>query len=112
MGGIEIPMLPMGYWSPSNITKFRKAPEQNYKIIKDVVYKQPDLNDVADAQTHLKESKRNSLLHVFKKHQSIFKARRGNWLGQDVDIELKPDATPFHVQAYRVPEAYKKPLRK
>ena len=27
-GGIEIPMLPMGYWSPSNITKSRKAPEQ------------------------------------------------------------------------------------
>jgi len=54
--GFEIPMLPMGYWSPSTITKFKKKPEENYIIVKDATYKQPDLNDVTDAQTHLKES--------------------------------------------------------
>ena len=65
-GWIEIPMLPMGNWSFSNITKLRKAPEQNYKIIKDDVYTQSDLNDVAEAQTRLKKSQRNILLHVLK----------------------------------------------
>ena len=29
-----------------------------------------------------------------------------------MDIELKADTTPFHARPYRVPEAYKKPLRK
>ena len=63
-------------------------------MVKDAVYKYPDLKDVDDAQNHLKESQRNILLHVLKKHQDIFKVKRGNWLGQDVDIELKTDATP------------------
>ena len=111
-GGIEIPMLPMGYWTSSNIKNFRKKPEENYKIIKDAAYKQPDLNDVAAAQTHLKESQRSILLHILNKHKAIFKAKRGHWSGQDVEIELKADATPYHARAYRVPEAYKKPLRK
>ena len=64
-------MLTMGYWAPSAIEKFRRQPEKNYTIVKDAEYKQPDLNDVADAQTHLKESQRNILLHVLKKHHTI-----------------------------------------
>ena len=97
-GGIEIPMLPMGHLTSTNIKKFRKEPEQNYKIIKDAAYKQPDLNDVAAAQTHLKESQRSILLHILHKHKAIFKAKRGHWAGQDVDIELKADATPYHAR--------------
>ena len=111
-GGIEIPMLQMGYWSSSAFTKFKKAPEENYIIVKNDVYTQPDIRYVADVQTHLKESQRNILLHVFKKRQTIFKAKRGNWLSQNVDIEPESDATPFHARAYSVPEAYKKALRK
>ena len=107
MGGIEISLLPLGYWSPSAIQKYRRQPEENYIIVKDAEYKQFDFNDVADAQTHLKESQRNILLCVLRKYQAIFKARRGNWLGQDVDIEMKFDVPLFHARACRVPEAYK-----
>ena len=105
-GRIEISMLIMGYWAPSAIKKFRRQPEKNYTIVKDAEYKQPDLNDVADAQTHLKESQRNILLHVLKKHHTIFKAKRGNWLGQDVDIKLKSDVIPSRARTCRVTDAY------
>ena len=60
----------------------------------------------------MKESQRNILLRVLKKHQPIFKSWRGNWLGRDADIKLKADTTLFHARAYRVPKDYKKPLRK
>ena len=53
-------MLPMGYWSSSAIAKFKKVPEENYKIIKDGVYKQPDLQDVADTKTRLKSPSETS----------------------------------------------------
>ena len=49
-------MLPMGYWSSSAISNFKKVSEENYIMIENAVYKHPDLKDVADAQTHLKES--------------------------------------------------------
>ena len=53
MGGIEIPMLPNECWPSSAITKFKKALEEKYIIVKNAVYKQPDLKYVADAQTHV-----------------------------------------------------------
>ena len=52
--------------------------EENYVIIKDTKYKQPDLQDVAEVQNNLKEGQRNILLHILKKHQSTFKVERGN----------------------------------
>ena len=53
MGGIEIPMLPNEFWPSSAITKFKKALEEKYIIVKNAIYKQPDLKYVADAQTHV-----------------------------------------------------------
>ena len=52
--------------------------EENYIIIKDTKYKQPDLEGVAEVQNNLNEGQRNILLHILKKHQSNFKAERGN----------------------------------
>lgn len=49
---------------------------------------------------------------MLNKHQSIFKAKRGNWMEQDVNIELKSNYIPYHARPYRVPEVCKKALRK
>ena len=73
----------------------KDATERMSKIL-DAKYEQADLEKIVDECVHLDEEERSALLSLLKKHESLFDGTLGHWHGEDYDIELKPDAKPYH----------------
>ena len=46
-----------------------------------------------------------------EKYKSLFDGTLGNWKGKDYNIELRPDAMPYHARAYPIPKVYEQTLR-
>ena len=47
-----------------------------------------------------------------KKYETLFDGTLGHWCGEDYEIELKPNAKPYHAKPFPVPKAYEETLRK
>ena len=69
----------------SNATEALNAPK----------YKIADLEKIAQLSKNLSPVQRAMLLKVLQKHQECFQGRRGNWKGNPVSLEVKPNAIPY-----------------
>ena len=54
---------------------------------------------------HLNADQKLQLEKLLTKYESLFDGSLGHWRAKSVDIELKPDAKPFHARPYPVPKS-------
>ena len=66
---------------------------------------------VIDKCTHLKLEEREMLFKLLNKYKDLFDGTLGRWNLGTYDIELKPDAKPYHARGFPVPRVHEKTLR-
>jgi len=90
---------------------FAEEPEALYeaaerlKDIQDAKYEKADLDAVVKECKHLTNNQQHKLKTVLNEHSNLFDGTLGKWNMGAYDIELRPDATPFHAKSYPVPES-------
>jgi Reverse transcriptase (RNA-dependent DNA polymerase) len=75
------------------------------KHILDAKYERANLREIAQSAEHLCQRHRDPLYTTLKRHEELFNGSLGKWNMQDYDIELQPDAKPYHVKAFPIPQA-------
>ena len=68
------------------------------KRILDVKYEAADLEKVCAGQAHLTQLEQQQLLALLNKYADLFDGTLGRWNLEPVDLELKPDASPYHAR--------------
>ena len=89
--------------------------EETDRVVRilDAKYEPADLPQVVeDNCPHLSVAEMKSLLRVLLKYKSMFQGTLGQWNGDEVHFDLKPDATPWHGRPYPVPRVHRDTVRK
>ena len=74
----------------------------------DAKYEKANLSEVVDNNCkHLNIDQRNILLKLLIQYEELFDGTLGDWKGESVNFELKPDAKPYHGQPFPVPQVHK-----
>jgi hypothetical protein len=60
---------------------------------------------------HLTKDEQEKLKTLLKRYEHLFDGSLGTWVGEDYDIELRSDATPYHARAFPVPRVHEHTLR-
>lgn len=55
-------------------------------------YIKPDLCNEANKSIDLSDEKNEHLFQILKKHNNLFQGQHGNWIGEPVTLQIKPDA--------------------
>jgi len=84
---------------------------ERIKQILDAKYEKADLEQVAQDATHLTEEQRKQLHSVLQEYEDLFDGSLGKWNMGAYEIELQPDASPYHARAYPIPKAYTDTLK-
>jgi hypothetical protein len=66
------------------------------KGILDAKYKQADLHEVAASASHLAVEEQSCLHKALTEYSDLFDGTLGKWNMGAYDIELRPEATPYH----------------
>ena len=80
--------------------------------ILDANYEKPDLKAEVAKMTHLTDFQQTLLKALLGKHEALFDGKLGEWKGDPVDIELKPDAKPYHTKAYPIAHIHEATFKK
>ena len=80
--------------------------------ILDANYEQPDLEAELAKMMHLTDFQWTLLMALLRKHETLFDGKLGEWKGDPVDIELKPDAKPYHTKAYPITHIHEAMFKK
>ena len=116
--GVEIPMMPRGYWNDEKINDFHEEckaqlkEEANKTEILDAKYEKIDVEEVIENQNHLDSGKKNQLKELIHRQIEAFKGLRGSWKGKPIEIELVEGAKPYFSKPYKIPKAYEPVTRK
>ena len=81
------------------------------KDILDAKCEAADLEKVCSQQNHLTEDKQQRLLTLLDKCKDLFDGTLGKWNHEPIDLELKPDAKPYHARPYPVPRCHAETLK-
>ena len=81
------------------------------KGILDAKYEKADLHEVAESATHLSDDERQRLQSTLEEYTDLFDGTLGKWNMGAYNIELRPDATPYHARAFPIPQAYTDTLK-
>lgn len=84
---------------------------ERLKRILEAKYEAADLDEIADNATHITPEERDMLRAVLYKHKTLFDGTLGQWKGEDLKIELKPDAKPYHARAFPIPKIHTEVLK-
>ena len=76
------------------------------KKILDAKYEPANLEKIMRDCKHLTEDEQASLLALLCKFESLFDGMLGIWHDKPYNIELKPDATPYHARPFPVPKIH------
>ena len=72
--------------------------------LKQVTYEKHDLQAIVPKKcAHLTVYQQNKLLSALEEHAAIFKGKQGQWTGDEVHVELKPDSKPIRCKLYPIP---------
>ena len=75
------------------------------KRILDAKYEKADLTEIVTACTHLNTSEQQALLQLLCKYEDLFDGMLGKWQGTPYNVELKPDASPYHARPFPIPKS-------
>jgi len=81
------------------------------KKILNAKYEKADLTDICRKCTHLNSEEQAKLLSVLEKHETLFDGTLGCWEGREYDIEVKPDAMPYHARPFPIPRVHEATLK-
>jgi hypothetical protein len=84
---------------------------ERIKSILDAKYEAADLEKVCSAQDHLRIEEQRKLLALLDKYKDLFDGTLGKWNHEPVELELKPDAEPYHARPYPVPRCHAETLK-
>ena len=66
-------------------------------------HEKANLEQEVNKLIHLTKLQRVILLSCLKLYEDIFNGNLGDWNGTPVEIPLKDEANPYHVQAFTIP---------
>ena len=84
---------------------------QRIKTILDAKYEKANLQEVAAAATHLSTAEQHKLHSLLNKYEDLFDGSLGKWKMDAYEIELHPNATPYHARAYPIPQVHTATLK-
>jgi hypothetical protein len=76
-----------------------------------VKYKPADLNKIAHNCDYLTDDEQMQLLSLLHKYQHLFNGLLGTWNAKPYNIELKPDAKPYHSRPFPVSKIHEATLK-
>ena len=79
--------------------------------ILDAKYAPADLRAECDKCDSLTYDEKQKLLFLLQKYESIFDGTLGTWQTEDIKLELKPDAKPYHAKPFPVPYSQEQKLK-
>jgi hypothetical protein len=74
--------------------------------IYDTKYEPADLEKIARNCDYLTDNKQTQLLSLLHKYQHLFDCLLGTWNAKPYNIELKPNAKPYHSRPFPVPKIH------
>ncbi|HSN67194.1 MAG TPA: reverse transcriptase domain-containing protein [Fusibacter sp.] len=87
-----------------------EATERIKKIL-DAKYEAADIKTIVSDCNHLSPNEQDGLYKLLMKYESLFDGSLGTWKGEEYNIELKPDATPYHARAFPIPKIHEQTLK-
>jgi hypothetical protein len=81
------------------------------KQILDATYEKVELHHIVSECTHLSKTERRQLHEVLQEYETLFDGTLGYWKNEQYNIELQPDAKPYHARAYPIPKIHEQTLR-
>jgi hypothetical protein len=84
---------------------------ERIQSILDIKYAPADMDKIVQECTHLTETDRSALREVLARYEDLFDGSLGTWKAEPVELELHPDAKPYHAKPYPVPHSQEKKLR-
>ena len=84
---------------------------ERIKNILDAKYEAANLKEITKACIHLSETKQDGLHTLLNKYKTLFDGSLSTWTGGPYNIELKPDATPYHARAFPIPKVHEQTLK-
>ena len=81
------------------------------KRILDAKYEAANLPKVVDECSHLTKSQKQQLLKLLQKFESLFDGPLGTWQGEEIHIDLREGAQPYHAKPFPIPKAYEQQLK-
>ncbi len=99
------------FWhQESTETKTLKSATEQLKQILDAKYKKANLDKLVCECLYLTQDEQFKRLKLLRKHEHLFDGTLGRWDGRPYNIELKPDAKPYHARAFLIPKVHKPTL--
>jgi hypothetical protein len=96
-------MTPMRTWKKDVIPILKDVDESRAQTILDSKYKKQDIFIEQQAV----------LTRLLKKYESLFSGQLGVWPGEKIEVELMPDAKPYHCgKAMHIPHIHYETLNK
>ena len=113
--GAEMPFKPKGAtletaYHVEEAMSVQEATDR-IKAILDAKYEAADLEQVCSAQDQLNTEQQQKLLALLNRHAALFDGTLGKWNHEPVDLELKPDAEPYHARPYPIPRCHAETLK-
>ena len=113
--GVSIPMKDSDQVEEENFhipdpTALDDSAERLKKIL-DAKYEPADLRKVCQEQLQLNDEEQEALHQLLEKYSDLFDGTLGKWQMEDYDVELLPDAKPYHAKAYPIPRVHVNTLK-
>jgi len=81
------------------------------KRILDAKYEKADIEKICLEQAELDQKQQDQLAVLLRKYKALFDGQLGRWHGQEVKLELKEGAKPYHARAYNIPRCHIQTLK-
>ena len=81
------------------------------KHILDAKYEKANIDEIAAQAEHLTPSRQEHLAQFLKQYEDLFDGTLGKWKMGACEIELQPEATPYHAKAYPIPNIHTATLK-
>ena len=81
------------------------------KGILDAKYEPADLHKVCSSADHLTSKEQAKLEALLSKYKTLFDGSLGHWNDTEYEIELRPDAKPYHARSYPIPKVHLETLK-
>jgi transposase InsO family protein len=116
--GMVMPMRVPGYWDNNKLKNIAITIGESEELsefidatylqeIQDAKYQRYNISELAAKQCHLTKEQQQNLEAVLKRYEQSFSGGLGEWPEQEVDVQLKKEAQPYHCRRpFRIPHAY------
>ena len=74
-------------------------------------YSKTDIDKLYEEMTNLDDNQKDGIKNLLHKYEELFDGTLGTWHTTPINLELKPDATPYHAKPYPVPYSQEETLR-